>query len=451
MQHFGLGAVTVLVCTALVSFSHAAEPPKPTPGVQQAPAGRQASLRISIGDARLIRLPEPAVTIVIANPDIVSVQLRSSTSYLLLGLKAGRTTMFVLGEDDKVLQTSEIVVLHDTRSMSEALRQAVPNGKFNVVAMENGLLLTGTVESADDALTAGRVLGQFAGDPAKVINRVQMVGPNQVQLRVRIAEVKRSALRAIGLNWDAIVHTSKSSQIGIVTGNSARLNYIPPAPNKDVFESVVASVSGRTLSFTSVLDLLEQQGLATVLAQPSLSAVSGQSATFLAGGEIPVPVPLTSNSGSQVALQYKAYGVSLSFTPTILAGRRISMRVNPEVSSLDAATSVTYNGYNVPGIATRRADTSIELGSGESFIIAGLLSSTNSRDTSKLPGIGDLPVLGQLFRSERFQRDETELLIVVTPFLASASDAAVPLPTDSLGGTQPPPAQGPRGPGFGTK
>ena len=469
MQYPGLAAAVAAVLLACPP-AFAADPPKPDPakpvsaatpapavakpgaGMVQVNSGQHSSIRMTIGEARLIKLSEPASAIVLGNPDLASIQVRSGTTFLLLALKAGRTTLFALGEDERMLHSAEVVVVQDSRAMSEALRQAVPDGKFQISATEGGVVLTGTVQSADDALTAGRIVAQFAGDPAKVINRVRMTGPNQVQLRVRIAEVKRTALRAIGLNWESLLRTSPNSTIGIVTGASSRLGAALPTTGKEVFGALAANVTGRTLNFSSVLDLLEQQGLATVLAQPSLSAVSGQSATFLAGGEIPIPVPISSSTTSQVALQYKTYGVSLSFTPTILSGRRISMRVNPEVSSLDPATAVTYNGYNVPGIATRRADTSIELGSGESFIIAGLLSDSNSRTINKVPGAGDIPVLGALFRSENYQRDETELLIVVTPFLATASDNAIPLPTDNYpGGTLAAPTRPVTGPGLGTK
>lgn len=451
---FTLRAHLALVALLAGSASTvAAEPPKPGATVLQAPANRQSALRVMVGEARLIRLTDPATAVVLGNSDIANVQVRSANVFMLLGTKPGRTTLFALGDDDKVLYSAEVTVAHDIRAVNETLRRAIPSGTIQVTATDSGLLLTGSVASADDALTASRVAGQFVGDPTKVINRLQMTGPNQVQLRVRIAEVKRSALRTLGFNWDTILRATTSTTIGIVSGNTGRLGALPPATGKDVAASGFITGNSGKLSFSSVIDMLESQGLATVLAQPSLSAVSGQSATFLAGGEIPVPVPMTSSATSQVALQYKTYGVSLSFTPTILAGHRISMRVNPEVSSLDPATAVTYNGFNVPGIATRRADTSIELGSGESFVIAGLLNDSNSRDISKVPAVGDLPVLGALFRSERFQREETELLIVVTPFLANASGQPVALPTDAYpGGTLAIPTPSlPNGPGFTTR
>lgn len=458
MTRWALRLGVTAIVLSQVSVGNTVEPPKKMPLKTEAmimlpAANQQGALRVTVGEARLVKLAEQATAIVLGNPDIASVQVRSGTLFLLLGMKPGRTTLFALGEDDRLIYSADLTVAQDLRAVQDALRRAVPDGRIQVTTIDNALLLTGSVQSSDDAIVAGRIAAQFTGDSNRVINRLQMTGPNQVQLRVRIAEVKRSALRTLGINWDVVARTTANSAIAIVTGNSNRLAMLPPSTGRDVVGSVMATGNARGINFNTVIDMLEQQGLATVLAQPSLSAVSGQQATFLAGGEIPVPVPVSSSAASFVALHYKSYGVSLSFTPTILAGGRISMRVNPEVSSLDPSTAVQYNGFNVPGIATRRADTSIELGSGESFVIAGLLSDTNSRDIIKVPGIGELPILGALFRSERFQRDETELLIVVTPFLAMPSVNAVPLPTDAYpGGTfAAPPMRSPSGPGFGTR
>lgn len=388
-------------------------------------------IRISVNEARIVRFATPVQTVVIGNPDIASIDVRSTTTILLVGHKAGRTTLLGLGEDDQLIQTSEITVAHDTPSMMESLRAALPRSSITLRSTETGIIMTGSVADTEESGLAQRIVGQFIGDPARVINRLLFTAPDQVQLRVRIAEVQRTALKDLGLNWESVGLFGRSTIAGTV-GNSARLGSVPPASTSQALSSLAARFPGSPLSFTGVLDILESNGLATILAQPSLTALSGQTASFLAGGEIPVPVPVSSSTTSQIGLQWKQYGVHLTFTPTILPGGRIGLKVSPEVSSLDPANGVQYNGFNVPAIATRRAETSVELGSGDSFVIAGLLSEENARTLAQLPGIANVPVIGDLTRSTKFQRKETELLIVVTPFLAGATTGAMPLPTDAL-------------------
>eukprot|EP01037_Dinobryon_pediforme_P010840 gene10840-10920_t len=388
-------------------------------------------LRLSVNEARIVRFATPIQTVVVGNPEIASIDIRSTTTMLIVGKKAGRTTLLGLGEDDVVIQTSDITVSHDTPSMLDSLRAALPQNTIALKSTETGIIMTGSVADTEESALATRIVAQFIGEPTRVINRLRFTAPDQVQLRVRIAEVQRTALRDLGINWQALGLLGPNT-LSAAVGSTTRAGTVPPASTSSTFGSLAARFPGNPLSFTGVLDILESKGLATVLAQPSLTAMSGQSASFLAGGEIPVPVPISSSTTSQIGLQWKEYGVRLSFTPTILPGGRIGLKVNPEVSSLDPANGVQYNGYTVPAIATRRAETSVELGSGDSFVIAGLLSEENARTLSQLPGIGNVPVLGDLTRSTKFQRRETELLIVVTPFLAGATTGAVPLPTDAF-------------------
>jgi pilus assembly protein CpaC len=194
----------------------------------------------------------------------------------------------------------------------------------------------------------------------------------------------------------------------------------------------------------SFIDALATEGLVTVLAEPNLTALSGETASFLAGGQFPVPVPQASNGGSVITIEFKNFGVGLSFTPTLLAGNRISMRVQPEVSELDFTNKVIIAGQAIPGLTVRRANTTIELGSGQSFAIAGLIQNNSSVNSSSIPGLGDIPILGELFRSNKFQRAETELVIIVTPYLVTPVNGRLPVPTDATlapqAGNQPPPA-----------
>jgi len=319
----------------------------------------------------------------------------------------------------------------------------------------NTVLLTGTVAAPEDAAEAQTLVEAFVGDETNVISRLRMATPLQVNLQVRFAEVSRSLVRTLGANL-ATIDSTGGFQFGVTNGSQPTLL----APGRSlgvgagqvtdrVFNPVTGAVEelpgtaipgagiGSTLGFAgqllgldigAALDLAETQGLVTTLSQPNLTALSGETAEFLAGGEF--PIPLSQGLGT-TTVEYKNFGVSLAYTPTVLANGRISIRVAPEVSELSNQGAVQLNGFTIPALTIRRAETTVELGSGESFMIAGLLSSSASNTVSKAPGAGDIPILGSLFRSTEFQRGETELVIVVTPYLVKpVNDRDIRLPTD---------------------
>jgi pilus assembly protein CpaC len=266
---------------------------------------------------------------------------------------------------------------------------------------------------------------------------LKVATPLQVNLRVRIAEVDRSLMKQIGVNL--LANSTGSFQIGAMQGQGI---YLPPPTStitdvNSTVPKILRNPIGSTISgvgklfgldVTTALDLAQTDGLVTTLAEPNLTALSGETASFLAGGEFPIPV--SQGNSNAVTIEYKQYGVSLAFTPIVLEDGRISMRVRPEVSQLSDAGSVTLNGFKVPALTTRRAETTVELGSGQSFMLAGLLQNTNNNSIEKAPFLGDLPVLGNLFRSTKFQRDETELVIIVTPYLVKPSSNRLALPSD---------------------
>jgi pilus assembly protein CpaC len=266
-----------------------------------------------------------------------------------------------------------------------------------------------------------------------VINRLRTATPLQVTLKVRIAEVNRSLLKKIGVNLLTQDATS-GFRFGILQGSGI---YLPtPGGDGKGAGDIIRSPTGSTLALaaklfgldlTGSLDLAQTDGLVTTLAEPNLTALSGETASFLAGGEFPVPIAQGNNA---ISVEYKSYGVGLAFTPVVLADGRISMRVRPEVSELSEAGSIKLNGYVVPSLTTRRAETTVELGSGQSFMLAGLLRNSNRNNIEKAPFLGDLPILGTLFRSTSFQRDETELVIIVTPYLVRPVSGQMALPTD---------------------
>jgi pilus assembly protein CpaC len=336
------------------------------------------------------------------------------------------------------------------------LALAMPDAKISVSTMgTNTVLLTGTVGAPEDAAEAERLVQAFLGDSANVITRLRTATPLQVNLKVTIAEVNRSLLRAIGGNLNTF-DGSSGFRFGVGSGRV----FVPEGggPNgplavgNGVGETAfmlpdgtevpgygVNSAGGTTLSglgrlfgidMLGALDLSERIGLVTTITEPNLTALSGETATFLAGGEFPIPI---AQGLGQVTVQFRQFGVSLAYTPTVLSNGRISMRVRPEVSELSTQGSITLNGFQVPALTTRRTETTIELGSGQSFMIAGLMSANSQQLLDKAPGLGDVPVLGNLFRSREFRKGETELVIVVTPYLVKPVDAKdIKLPTDGF-------------------
>ncbi|MGI9502883.1 MAG: type II and III secretion system protein family protein, partial [Geminicoccaceae bacterium] len=262
--------------------------------------------------------------------------------------------------------------------------------------------------------------------------RTRVGAPTQVHLRVRVAEVSREVIKEFGINWETLFNSGNFtfgfasgrdliSSGGSIFRSPANAGGNAPCIGFGSFNSGSASVS-------TAIDALAEEGLVTVLAEPNLTALSGETASFLAGGEFPIPVASDDN---EIEIEFKEFGISLAFTPTVLGRDRISLRVKPEVSELSDNGAITINGLTIPALATRRAETTVELGSGQSFAVGGLLSNDVQNTVSKFPGLGDLPVLGTLFRSQRFQTNETELVILVTPYLVSpVSDPILATPAD---------------------
>jgi pilus assembly protein CpaC len=338
------------------------------------------------------------------------------------------------------------------------LTLAMPDANIRVATMGiNTVLLTGTVAAPEDAAEAERLVTAFMGDTTNVVSRLRMATPLQVNLRVRFAEVNRSLIRALGVNLTTYDATS-GIRFGIGQGRPGAIPQYTPSQlgptgqliYPPLFTGVTEASDGTSfvtnnpnggstlalfgrflgLDIGSAIDLAEQDGLSTTLAEPNLTALSGETAEFLAGGEF--PIPLSQGLGT-TTVEYKNYGVSLAYTPTVLANGRISLRVRPEVSELTSQGAVTLGGVQVPALTVRRAETTVELGSGQSFMIAGLLSNSSSNLIDKAPGVGDVPILGALFRSTNFQRKQTELVIVVTPYLVRpVDDSEIRLPTDGF-------------------
>ncbi|TPG39555.1 type II and III secretion system protein family protein [Sphingomonas koreensis] len=439
-----------------------------TPGLAQSLAPQPTStVEVATGRGRLINLPRAMTDVFVADDKIADVDVRSPTQLYIFGKGSGETTVYATAKSGAVVYSTTVRVGTNINSVGDMLHMALPDAQIAATPMNGLVLLTGTVAQPDDAAEAERLAQAYVGKDTQVLSRLKTATPLQVNLQVRIAEVSRSFVKNIGVNlltrdqtggFNFSIGSGRTpGTIGdINTSNYPTVNYpIPgggttpvpydPATGKLInpihpgtlysvdkgAERTTLGLAGHLLGLDvlSALDLGETDGEVTTLANPNLTALSGETATFLAGGEIPIPI---SQGLGAISVEYKQYGISLAYTPTVLSDGRISLRVKPEVSQLSDAGAVTLGGTVIPALTTRRTETTVELGSGQSFMIAGLLQNSNDNQIEKAPGVGDLPIVGALFRSNAFKRNETELVIVITPYLVKPVDSAsqIALPTD---------------------
>ena len=401
----------------------------PPSGVSQVPA-KGPPILLEAGKGTLIRLPRPAATVFIANPDVADVQVKSPSMIYVNAKTPGETVLYAVDADDNVLLNAPIRVEHDVSRLRESLHALIPGENVAVESVDGSLVLKGNVSTALRAEKANALATSIANEAkGKVVNQLSVATPNQVNLRVKIAEVSRTVLKAFGVNWSKSVGETQFNTSNPVTGGQ------------------IASRNTITFGFgapgsriEAQVDALAQEGLLTILAEPNLTATNGQPASFLAGGEFPVPVAGSAANGiATITVAFKEFGIRLDFTPTIMDAQHVSLRVRPEVSELTNTGAVSVpitanNTVTIPALTVRRAETTLELGSGESFALGGLLSHSLEQDISKVPGLGDIPILGQLFRSSRFQKGETELVIIVTPYLVKPAPTVASLqsPTDGF-------------------
>jgi pilus assembly protein CpaC len=387
------------------------------------------TLNLSVGTGTMIRLSAPMSDLFIASEGVADVQVRSQNQLYIFGKAKGETTIYATDKSGRVVYAANVRVGNNISSLDEMLRAAMPDAQVQATPMNNLLLLTGTVASPEDAAEAQRLVQAYVGGGTEVVTRLRTAVPLQVNLKVRIAEVNRSALKQIGINILSRDSTS-GFQFGLAQGGGAAIPAGAPFSVARAGSGTTLGIAGKLLGLDLIgtLDLLASDGLSTTLSEPNLTALSGETASFLAGGEFPIPV--SQGVGGAVSIEYKSYGVGLKFSPVVLADGRISMRVSPEVSELSAEGGLRLGGFEVPALVTRRAETTVELGSGQSFMIAGLLRANAGNSLSKAPVLGDLPILGALFRSSSFRRSETELVIIVTPYLVRPVNGRLATPVD---------------------
>ena len=382
-------------------------------------------INLSVGTGRMVRLSGPMSDLFVANDGIADVQVRSNDQIYIFGKGAGETTVYATNRAGKVVYSANVRVGNNIGSIDDLLGMAMPNAQIRATPMNNTVLLTGTVADPADIEEAGRLVQAFVGTNTQVISRLKTATPLQVMLHVKIAEVSRTLMKSIGVNL-----LSQDGTGGFKFGISQGGVPLDPVTGVGGAGSTTLGMAGKLLGLdiNAALDLSENDGLVTTLAEPTLTALSGETASFLAGGEFPIP---TAQGINGTSVEFKQFGVSLAFTPTVLEGGRISMRVRPEVSELSTEGAIRLNGFEVPSLTTRRVETTVELGSGQAFMIGGLLRNGGNNSVEKAPWLGDIPILGALFRSNTFRRNETELVIVVTPYLVRPVNASqIALPTD---------------------
>lgn len=389
-----------------------------TAHAQNAAAGQ---LAIGAGKGEMVRLNDAAVSVFVADPDIADVQVPNPHAIFVLGKKAGTTTLYVLGANNKQVLRETIVVSQDIGTLENILRTRFPTLQLQLIAAPGSLMVSGTVNSAADADAVVQTLTPYMKDKETLINRMTIPRPQQVQLRVRITEIDRNVTQQLGINWNTISTAAGNFVGGVFSGRPTFTTSTPVTPilaNNNAF-SFLAGFNTSHNQIQAVIDALNQEGLLSILAEPNLVALSGETASFIAGGEFPIPI---SQQDGSISVEFKQFGVKLDFTPTVLADNHISLKVRPEVSQIDSTASVTTGGVTIPGLSVRRVDTTVDLSSGQSFAIGGLLQANSNDLISSVPGLGAIPVLGKLFQSVNYQNNKSELVVIVTPYLVQPTD-----------------------------
>jgi pilus assembly protein CpaC len=385
---------------------------------------RTRRIGLGIGKSIIIDLPRDAKEVFVANPAVANAVVRSTRKIFLIGQQDGETSVFIFDADGRQLATLEVSVGRELGELRDTLRRSFPRARIDVQPAGDSIILTGSVASATQAQHAvdiaeafvGRQGGDLGGRGA-VINSLTIEEQDQVMLRVAVVEVARAVVKQFGIQtnvgWNTLDSTDMTSLFPLNPGlDSTRGSY-------------TANFGGSGFDVRATLQAFERAGVSRTLAEPTLVAVSGEAASFMAGGEIPVPTPCSPQDPTCTpSVSFKPFGISLNFTPVVLGENRISLRVSTEVSELDFENSSPIFGTSVPGMKVRKSETSIELPSGGTMMTAGLISTRTAQTAAGMPGLMNLPILGALFRSRDYQRQETELMILVSPYIAKPMEQA---------------------------
>ncbi len=424
-----------------------------TPVFSAAAAG--SAFYVPVGRSELMTTSVPMGEVIVANPEVADIYVHGRNKVSVIGKSVGTTTIRVFDQKSRILRSSDVVVTYDLPAIRKALRDFLPYERVGVNLVNTRVALTGDVSSAEAAKTAVEIAEQYVASAADlsgprkalaetersaIVNLMKITAGQQVMLRIRVGEIQRSALKNLGVGLRSFKTGSQGFLIGtgsagtsVVNGESSALttdtftNFERAA---DTFGSAGLTKIGGNFGLGIQLEALERKGLFKVLAEPNLVSLSGEQAEFLAGGEFPIPVP---QDQSTVTIEYKPFGVAVKFTPLVLSENRIRIQVQPEISEVSNERAINIGGFSAPSFNTRRASTTVELAPGESFMIAGLIKDTLVSQIDQLPGAAEVPILSALFRSTSFQRNETEMVIAVTPYIVDPlKSGEVKLPTDNF-------------------
>ncbi len=414
------------VPTRAVTLPGAPVLPRPAALTADTRTGEGRVLSLDVNKSRLVRLPRPARDVLVSNPAIADIALRSADTAFIIARKVGETNVFFFDEAGQQIDAIDLVVAFDSTAVATALTRMIPSERIEVATANQSLVLTGSVASPAVAENARQIARQFVADDSAIINLLNIRDKNQVLLRVRVSEMSRSTVKELGITPGS--NFSIGGSRFTLTGAASNFTNTPFAS----LNAVIPLAGAATL--TALLSALESNGLVKTLAEPNLTAVSGETASFLVGGQFPVISPSQGSTGTSISVVYKDFGVRLTFTPVVLGGGLINLRIATEVSQLSTQGQVTANGFTIPALSVRKAETTIELPSGGSIAIAGLLQNDIQNTIRGLPFLKDIPVLGSLFSSTEFQRSESDLVIAVTPLIVKPVDPRqMAYPTDGFG------------------
>ena len=379
-------------------------------------------MALGIGKSIVIDLPRDVKDVLVADPKIATAVVRSAQRAYIIGAAVGQTNIVFFDSTGQQIAAYDIAVTRDLNGIRAAFKQIIPNSSITVEGLGQGVVLSGTAGSPAEAQQAQDIAIRLVGDEKNVVNNITIRSRDQVMLKVVVAEVQRDIIKQLGVDLSANLSYG-TAVVNFNNTNPFNANGGTLVPGN----SVVGGFGNTTVNGVSVpsvqatLRAMESAGVVRTLAEPNLTAISGEAANFLAGGEFPVPgAPDCSVSPCRQTIQFKKFGIALGFTPVVLSGGRISMRVATEVSELSQENSISIGGTTIPGLKTRRADTTLEIPSGGSMVMAGLIKQQTKQSISGLPGLTQVPVLGTLFRSRDYVNNNTELMILVTPYVVRA-------------------------------
>jgi pilus assembly protein CpaC len=391
--------------------------------IPQAAMGAVRTVSLALNKSLIVDLPVDAHEVIVSQPTIAAATMRSKRRAILEGMGIGDTNIVFLDDRGAEISALEVSVSRDDSTLSSTLARLLPGSNIAVQGFGEHLILSGTAISQDDVAKAMAIAGQFAGGPTNIANVITVSGPQQVALKVTVAEVSRQAVKQLGIDL------SGSLSAGALTTGIVNTESLGGASNVVSGSSITAGLDVGSLSLKATLRALEQRGLSRTLDEPTLTALSGQAAEFIAGGEFPVPSSIDQNGN--VAYTFKQFGVDLKFTPTVKSNGIIGVVVDSSVSEPTTDGAVTVGGLTIPATKNRDAKTAVELPPGSTLSIAGLFQDQERQQMNSLPGLGNIPILGALFRSRDFIHDQTELVILVTPCLVSPGPTPI-LPTDGV-------------------